>query len=57
MPSHIDFLPAGTSLELKRSEPGPGKYYTIDNVGSKYYVSKFKNSGASSFIGKERFHS
>lgn len=37
-------------------EPGPGKYETIDNLGLKYFSSKSKNFGQTSFIKEDRFH-
>ena len=47
---YIDFLFNDPEAERVSKQPGPGKYETIDNLGSKYFNSKSKNFGETSFI-------
>jgi hypothetical protein len=48
--NNLDFLFSDPEASRVSKDPGPGKYETIDNFGSKYLNSKVKNNGNSSFI-------
>lgn len=52
----LDFLFSQPEAERKSLEPGPGKYETMDQFGTKYMNSKSKNLARTSFFGNERFY-
>ena len=53
---YSDFLPSEHAAEVQKNLPGPGKYQTIDVIGTRYFT-KSPNHFAKSFVGKDRFKS
>ena len=50
-----DFLLNENESVSNAELPGPGKYSTIDDLGTKYMSTKNRNAGGHSFRGRNRF--